>query len=84
MGGDENLEKSYGDQIIVRLTFLGNHSTGTGDPGMGYPKGYGAAISETLTWGGGSEVPLTEFFLTVYLWANCCKTTFHQINLVFF
>ena len=48
------------------------------------PKGYGAAISETLTWGGGSEVPLTEFFLTVYLWANCCKTTFHEINLVFF
>ena len=42
MGGDENLEKSYGDQIIVRLTFLGNHSTGTGDPGMGYPQLYRA------------------------------------------
>ena len=29
-------------------------------------KGYGAAISETLTWEG-PEVPLTDFFLTVYL-----------------
>ena len=29
-------------------------------------KGYGVAISETLTWEG-PEVPLTDFFLTVYL-----------------
>jgi len=28
------------------------------------PKGYGPAISETLTWGEGLEGLLTEFFLT--------------------